>query len=277
MRASFILGVLSASILAATSGCSSDEGDDEGGAGTAAVAGNGATGGSSGASASGGAGGSGTGGGAGKGGAAGNGGEAGTTAGTGGTAGKGGTGGDAGAPSATGGTSGDAGATGAEAGASAEGGAAGSGTELVGVCAHRSEGTVTADEFTSFEEYYLIGEEGFGDDICVVRFDVTRVGPAPDGCTDCLWTHTVELGMASVEVDQNGVCASSELGMDADAIAELEGSQVSYGFVPEAVGHASIVVTYNDSTRAWEEYNSATWDDNTGFFRFDRRSGFCSY
>lgn len=276
MRASFILGVLSASILAATSGCSSDEGDDEGGAGTAAVAGNGATGGSSGASASGGAGGSGTGGGAGKGGAAGNGGGAGT-AGTGGSAGEGGTGGDAGAPSATGGTSGDAGATGAEAGASAEGGAAGSGTELVGVCAHRSEGTVTADEFTSFEEYYLIGEEGFGDDICVVRFDVTRVGPAPEGCTDCLWTHTVELGMASVEVDQNGVCASSELGMDADAIAELEGSQVSYGFVPEADGHASIVVTYNESTSTWESFTNGTWDDSNGFFRFDRRNGFCSY
>ena len=266
MRTSFILGVLSTSVLALSGGCSSDSADDDdGGAGTAAVAGNGATGGSSGASASGGSSGSGTGGSAGKGGAAGTG------------AGTAGNGGSAGAANATGGTLGDAGSTGAEAGAGAVAGTAGAGSELVGVCAHRSEGTVTADDFTSFEEYYLIGEEGFGDDICVVRFDVTRVGPAPEGCTDCLWTHTVEIGMASVEVDENGVCASSELGMDADAIAELEGSQVSYGFVPEADGHASIVVTYNESTETWESYTNGTWNETSGFFRFDRRNGFCSY
>jgi hypothetical protein len=272
-----LLGAVSATIVASASGCSSDEGDDDGAAGGAAVGGSSGAGGAAGTAGSGGSSGEGKGGSSGKGGASGQGGSAGSNAGTagtgtGGAAGDGGSGGTAGTSSASGGSSGDAGA------GSAEGGAAGStGMELVGVCAHRAEATVTAGEFSGYEEYVLIGDEGFGDEICIVRFDVTRVGAAPEGCTDCLWSHLVELGNPTVELDENGVCGGSELGLDSAAIAELDGSQVAYGFVPELDGHASIVLTHIESSNSWEAYNNATWDEGTGRFRFDRRNGFCSY
>jgi hypothetical protein len=265
-----LLGALSTAIVAIASGCSSDEGDDDGAAGAAATGGSSGGGGASGSAGTAGSAGSS---GEGKGGSSGAGGSG--ASGTGGASGKGGSSGTAGTSSSTGGAGGASGDAGA---ASAEGGAAGApDVELVGVCAHRAEATVTVDDFTGYEEYVLIGEEGFGEDICVVRFDMTRVGTAPEGCTDCLWSHLVERGNPTVVLDENGVCGTSELGLDAAAIAGLDGSQVAYGFVPELDGHASIVLTHIEASNAWEAYNNATWNEDTGRFRFDRRNGTCTY
>jgi hypothetical protein len=271
-----LLGVLSTAIVAIASGCSSDEGDDDGAAGGAATGGSSGAGGgasgSAGTSGSAGSSGEGKGGSTGKGGSSGAGGSGAGVSGTGGAAGQGGSSGTAGTSSSTGGSAGDAGS------GSAEGGTAGaSDVELVGVCAHRAEATVTVDDFTGYEEYVLIGDEGFGEEICVVRFDVTRVGAAPEGCTDCLWSHLVELGNPTVVLDEDGVCANSELGLDSAAIDELDGSQVAYGFVPELDGHASIVLTHIEASNTWEAYNNATWNEDTGRFRFDRRNGTCTY
>src|SRR5262249_15146015 len=156
-------------------------------------------------------------------------------------------------------------------GAAAQGsaGKAGSGggstfTE-VGVCGQRGMGTVDADSFDGWEEFYIIGEEGFGDDICVVRFDVKRAGAAPDGCddpaadVDCLWTHEVQYSNPQVMTDMNGVCAKSDLGFDAAAIAEIEGSRVAYGFVSEYVGHNSVLLTYDEAMAKWVANGNATW------------------
>ena len=135
----------------------------------------------------------------------------------------------------------------------------------------------------AYEEFYIIGDEGFGDDICVVRFDVERVGAAPDGCddpaadVDCLWTHEIEYSNPSVMTDENGVCAKSELGLDAAAIAEIDGSRTAYGFVSEFVGHNSVILQYDAAMAKWIANGNATWDDETGAFRFDRRDGICNY
>jgi hypothetical protein len=147
----------------------------------------------------------------------------------------------------------------------------------VGVCGHRGESTVSDSEFEGFEEYFLIGEEGFGDDICIVRFDVTRVGEAPAGCTDCVWSHLVELGNPTTELDENGVCAKSELAFDAERIAELDGSQIAYGFVREFAGHNSVVLSYDDALGSWEPFGNATYDAAIERLKFERRNGNCGY
>src|SRR5690606_26107190 len=157
-------------------------------------------------------------------------------------------------------------------------------TEL-GVCGQRGRSTVnTTDTFEGYEEFYIIGDAGFGEDICVVRFDIVRVGDAPEGCDDfagaqdeCLWTHLVEYRNPSVELDENGVCANSELGLDAEAIAEIEGSQVAYGFVSEYQGHNSVLLELNPTNGQWIPAGNATWDEETSAFRFDARDGVCAY
>ncbi|HEY6728560.1 MAG TPA: hypothetical protein VI197_31330, partial [Polyangiaceae bacterium] len=147
-----------------------------------------------------------------------------------------------------------------------------------------SEGTVTEDSFETYEEYYLLGEEGLGEEVCVVRFDVTRVGDGPGGCDEfagqqqsCLWTHLVAFGNPRVLVNEDSACENSELAMTAEAIAEIDGEQRAYGYVFEYQGHDSVLMGYDETAEAWAPVVNAGWNEDNGTFQFDRRDGFCGY
>jgi hypothetical protein len=153
-----------------------------------------------------------------------------------------------------------------------------SGFENEGVCGQRGVSSVTADSFEGYEEYYLIGDEGFGVDICVVRFAVTRVGVGPGGCEDCAWTHRVEYGSPEVLTDVDGVCAASALGLDAAQVAEIDGSEgSSYGYVYEYSGHVSVLMKYDEASASWVPNGNGSWNEETGRLSYDRRDGFCGY
>lgn len=185
-------------------------------------------------------------------------------------------------------TAGETSAGGIEAGGT-EAGGGGPSFSHQGVCGLRGEGTVTADAFEGFVQYYIVGEEqvdeGILDEyICAIRFDVVRAGDAPGNCGDfagqqdaCLWAHRVTFENPEVVTDEGGVCAASELGLDEAAIAELDGSEAAYGFVSEYAGHNSVLLLYDEDSDTWEPNGNATWDPDTGEFRFDRRDGFCGY
>lgn len=154
----------------------------------------------------------------------------------------------------------------------------------LGVCGVRSQGTVTEDSFETYEEHYLLGDEGLGEEVCVVRFDVKRVGDGPGGCDEfagqqqsCLWTHLVELSNPQVLIDEDSACENSELAMTTDAIAEIDGEQRAYGYVFEYQGHNSVLMGYDDGTETWKPLVNAGWNEDTGEFQFDRRDGFCGY
>jgi hypothetical protein len=185
-----------------------------------------------------------------------------------------------GSQQAGGSASGGGAATGASAsgGTGATGGSGNtSGYTEVGVCGRRGESPVSADSFEGYEEYYLIGEDGFGDDICVVRFKVSRVGEAPPGCEACAWTHRVKYSDPEVLTDENDVCANSELGMSAAKIAQLDGSEASFGYVYEYAGHVSVLLKYDEATSMWGPNGNASWSEETGVLNFDQRNGFCGY
>ena len=42
-------------------------------------------------------------------------------------------------------------------------------------------------------------------------------------------------------------------------------------------GHHSVLMKYDDATKAWDAYGNANWDDKTGMFHFDRRDGICMF
>jgi hypothetical protein len=153
---------------------------------------------------------------------------------------------------------------------------------LDGVCGQRGQGAVTETTFEGYEERYIIGDEGFGEDVCVVRFELTSTGIGPHGCVDlsgedCLWTHEVEISGATVTTDEGGACANSELALDASALESLIGTRVSYGFVEEYVGHNSVLLSFDPDSETWIPNGNANWDSETGAFRFDRRDGLCTY
>lgn len=208
--------------------------------------------------------------------------------GTSGTSGSAGTstavGGKAGAAGGSGGASGSGSGSGGKAGASGAAGAAGgTGFTESGICGQRGLSTLGPTSFEGYEEFYIIGEGGLGQDICVVRYDVTRVGEAPPGCVDsedapCLWTHLVELSNPSVELDVGGVCENSTLGFDAEKIASLVGSQAAYGYVTEQMSHnTGEAMRHNPDSGVWGPFGGATYDEETGIFRFNRSDGFCEF
>ena len=154
-----------------------------------------------------------------------------------------------------------------------------------GVCGQRGMGTVdTEGTFDGYQEFFIIGDGGLGVDVCVVRFTATRVGDAPPGCNDfagqqdeCLWTHEIELSDPEVVLDDGDVCAGSSLGLDAEGIAAIDGTQAAYGYVFEYSGHASVLLKYEETTQTWEPNGTANWDPETNDFRFERRDGFCDF
>jgi hypothetical protein len=148
-----------------------------------------------------------------------------------------------------------------------------------GVCGQRGvESVVSASSFEGYEEFYLINDRGIGMDVCVVRFSVNRVGEAPAGCTDCAWSHRVAYSNPEVLTDVDGVCSTSELGMTAAKIAELDGSELSYGYVDEYAGHVSVLLKYEEASTTWEPNGNASWNAESGMFRFNKRSGsYCGY
>lgn len=153
---------------------------------------------------------------------------------------------------------------------------------LEGVCGQRGQGTVDATVFEGFEERYILGDEGFGEDVCVVRFELVRVGSGPSGCVDlnddpCEWTHELERQNPSVLVDEHAACAMGALGLTEAALAELEGTRVAYGFVEEYVGHNSVLLAHDEASGQWLPAGNANWDDASGSFRYDRRDGRCEY
>jgi hypothetical protein len=201
-----------------------------------------------------------------------------------GTGGQGGAG-QGGTGPALGGTGGGAGGTPADSGgAVATGGIPGGsgGTSAayanVGVCGERGNATADATSFTGYEERYVIGEQGFGSYICVVRFDLKRVGDAPPGCTVCSWTHVLEYGNPSVITDTDGVCAKSDLALDPAAIAKIVGTRVALGFAKQLGGaHGSARMIYDDAAQTWDVAGNATWNETTSVFTYDYRDGLCAY
>ena len=199
--------------------------------------------------------------------------------------------GGGGSASGAGGTTGGAGGTTAGAGGTttsaggavatggATGGATGSSTYAnVGVCGQRGKATADAASFDGYEERFIIGEQGFGSDLCVVHFDLKRVGDAPAGCTVCSWTHLLEYSNPSVVTDTGGVCAASDLALDTAAIAKIAGSRIAIGFAKQLGGaHGSARMRYNDATQTWDVAGNATWNETTKAFNYDYRDGLCNY
>lgn len=201
------------------------------------------------------------------------------------------TGGSGGTSSSSGGAAASTGGT--SSGGSSSGGAAtstgGSGGALYtrdGVCLRRNKSTVTATGFEGYEEWVLMTADGNDTDLCVVHYDVKRVGPAADpaGCaaaafsTDgksCEWTHEVQYSNPKVMLDTDGACANSDRRLTAAKIASIDGSKITFGFAAEAAGHVSEVMAYSGTK--WDIWVNGTWDQDTGLFRYDRREGPCAY
>jgi hypothetical protein len=201
-----------------------------------------------------------------------------------------GCGGGGGSPSGTGGSSGGAAGTSGSAGTSGGGaagtggGAAGAGGGFLnpGACGERGTATANATTYDGTAEFYIIGDAGLGDDVCVVRYDVKRTGAAPAGCMDpttgtaCSWSHQVTFSNPTVVTNTNGACDASDSvpPLDAAGRAQIAGMNVGRGF-SKVAGHGDSLMKY-DGTK-WTVVGRASWDETSGSFGYDLRTGACNY
>lgn len=186
--------------------------------------------------------------------------------------------------SAGGSTAGLGGATavcgnGGAGGGGGTGGALGSSTfPNVGVCFVSGTATADATSYDGQEVRYLKNDNGLGDTICQVQFDLKRVGDAPPCCPGCAWAHLLEYGNPKVLTDTEGACAQSDLALDAAGIAKIVGSRVGMAFAEHFYGsHQSARLVYYPNTKTWDVAGKGNWSQDTKSFAYDNSAGFCNY
>lgn len=138
-----------------------------------------------------------------------------------------------------------------------------------------ADGGVTSYE--GFEEQYILTNADDPEDVCRVRYEVHAVGEPEVSCEVCEWDVLVEMSNPQVVLDLGGACANSDLALDDAAIASGAGRRVAYGFAREYVGHASILMRYNDASGQWEALTTANWNQSESTLKYNRRDGICSY
>jgi hypothetical protein len=149
--------------------------------------------------------------------------------------------------------------------------------ETVGVCGVSGEAIATLDSFQGVEEHYLIGDEGLGSCLCRVRYELFGVGTPDVACDECSWSFIIEKQSPEIVTDVSGTCGSSELGLDADAIAAMDGTRIAYGYAPQDWGHSNVLMRFDEMDQTWGGIAYASWYEDTGELFYDNREGYCGY
>ena len=144
----------------------------------------------------------------------------------------------------------------------------------LGLSGRSGEATVDVETFAGFEEMYFVADQGLGDDVCRVHYDLTSTG-VRDDCDDCDWAFDLVSDNAAI-VAESDVGCSAVFGIDAANVGELDGTTVSYGYIAEYFGHASVLTQYTQGG-SWEVVGFAAFDGATGALEFDLEDGFFPY
>lgn len=180
----------------------------------------------------------------------------------------------------SGGSTGTAGTGTAGAGA---GGTGGGGTFVnPASCGERGTATASTTAYMGTSEFYIIGDSGLGDEVCVVRFDVKRTGAAPANCIDpttttaCSWSHQVMFTNPMVVTNVGGACDASDSvpSLDAAGIAKINNMSVGRGF-SRVAGHGDSLMKY-DGTK-WTVVGHSSWNESTSAFDYNVITGACNY
>jgi hypothetical protein len=132
-------------------------------------------------------------------------------------------------------------------------------------------GTGSVDgSYSGTEEFYIIGDDGDGDDLCRVTYTLTAAAERKD-CDICEWAYDLQIGDVQVTADSDPGC-SIAVGKGVD-VSALEGTVVSYGYVPEYYGHAEVLMVNEGD--AWFAASFATMTD--GIFSYNWEAAYISY
>ncbi len=136
-------------------------------------------------------------------------------------------------------------------------------------------------EYSGTEFIYLIADKGDGEVVCQVSYDLSSTG-LRDDCEECLCvkkeceTFAFDLEVSNVRITAESGSGCEALGMDEAALAELEGSTLSYGYNGDYFGHAPVLI-WEDPELGWTVVAFADFDPETGVFTYNWERGYYEY
>ncbi len=149
---------------------------------------------------------------------------------------------------------------------------------VLGMVGYSGEAIGGYEGYEGFEEWFFVADEGDGDDICRIRYEVKDVGPRDDcpagGHSTCIWSW--DLGIAAAEIlAESGMGCDGAFGLTADTVADLNGTTFAIGYNPDYYGHAAVM--YRDMGEGWFVADFAVWNESTGEFSYMWDQGYIEY
>lgn len=129
-----------------------------------------------------------------------------------------------------------------------------------GLVVRTGAATANTEGYEGWEELAFIGDEGDGDDLCRVRYQLSSIGARTD-CADCTWAH--DLGLAEITMVTETTCPAG--------FPPPESTTRSYGYIAEYFGHANVLA--EDAGAGWSATSFADWDETSGAFDYEIEDG----
>ncbi len=142
--------------------------------------------------------------------------------------------------------------------------------ERIGLSGKMGEAVAIGGAYTGTEDMYFIAEDGDGEDVCRIRYDVTSTAERSD-CEIydwvCDWAFDMVVSNPAV-VAESDVGCEGVFGLDEAGVAALAGTEFTRGYLPEYFGHTTVLLELQpDDT--WAPFCNATWDAGTGAVEYN--------
>jgi len=146
-------------------------------------------------------------------------------------------------------------------------------TDDGGMAVQRFEGTATVDgtAYAGTEALILTADQGAGAELCRIEYVLTSTA-VRDDCGECLWAFDLALTEAIV-TRQSGVGCEA-FGYDAAAVAALGDAPRSYGYAEEYLGHANMLMYFDQS---WQALSFATFSLETNTLAYGWDDAYVPY
>ena len=129
---------------------------------------------------------------------------------------------------------------------------------------------VVGEAYAGTEQIRVAPTTGSSAPVCLIEVTVTSTAARSD-CSDCIWAFDVVFG--EPEIIESAECEAA--GYTEAVIAGLAGTQRSYGFADEHLGHAEALLVLDAG--AWQAVSFADWSPDTGLLSYAWEQGYLSY
>jgi hypothetical protein len=137
-------------------------------------------------------------------------------------------------------------------------------------------GTAVADRegYAGAEEWTFLADAGYGELLCHIRYGLGAPVPRTD-CPVCDWAYDLTISDAVVLLDEQSACQAA-MGVDATTVLDWNGTTRSYGYNPEYIGHAEVLMQYEEDN-TWRAFSYADYDEETSTLNYEQVDGEHAY